>query len=321
MMPAQNFVAMKTTGEIQTVCCGVILKILICDDSEVMLKIITRMIRSFGWPVTLFTALDGHKALLAFRKEQPDLVITDWNMPAVDGLTLISAFKRNGIQVPIGMITGNGSEQEVARVQEAGAAFVITKPFLPETLKAALEPYIDALNLSSHATRPPSLSGGPLSSLFDAWEKNSGVSIVVAKGQGCPVNGSAGAIYVIADSLGNPIQVVTLDWSLVHYLSASLLGDSMGMIHQAMDARRMIPQIKDTAIELGNHIRGVFRDSIDGGTVDVQRQAFRGDGELRTDYWKALLTSPTLKKATELHLHVRLLGVGEGQMSIYRCAT
>ena len=286
-----------------------------------MLKIITRMIRSFGWPVTLFTALDGHKALLAFRKEQPDLVITDWNMPAVDGLTLISAFKRNGIQVPIGMITGNGSEQEIARVRDAGAAFVITKPFLPETLKTALEPYIDALNLSSHSTRPPSVSGGPLSSLFDAWEKNSGVSIVVAQGAGCPVNGSAGAIYVIADGWGNPIQVVAFDWALVHYLSASLLGDAMGMLHQAMDSRRMIPQIQATAVEIGNHIRGVFRDGVEGGSVDVQRQAFRGDGELRTDYWRALLTSPTFTNAKELHLHVRLLGVGEGHMSIYRCAT
>ena len=114
------------------------MKILLIDDSAAMRKIIRRVVNTFGWRISWCEARDGRQGIEVFRKEQPHLVITDWNMPTVDGKGLIEAFKRNGVDVPIGMVTGNGSKTGVERAQAAGAAFVVTKPFVPDDLKGAL---------------------------------------------------------------------------------------------------------------------------------------------------------------------------------------
>ena len=111
------------------------------------------------------------KGSRSFEKERPHLVITDWNMPTVDGLSLIEAFKRNGVDVPIGMVTGNGSKAEVERAQAAGAAFVVTKPFVPDDLKGALTPFMASLEgFPTPNISDPNDGHGPSSSIIAALQ-------------------------------------------------------------------------------------------------------------------------------------------------------
>ena len=155
------------------------MKILIVDDSDAMRRIIKRVLKSFPWKLEVVEARDGRQAIEVFGKERPQLVITDWNMPTIDGLSLVSAFIRNGINVPIGMVTGNGSADEVAQAKAAGAAFVVTKPFVPEDLRVALSPFIAG---AAELPRPELEPVKPIATdLIDSscrWTPNSSLKMV-----------------------------------------------------------------------------------------------------------------------------------------------
>jgi len=72
------------------------------------------------------------------RSEAPDLVLSDWNMPEMTGIDLLTALRASGSTVPFGFVTSEGSEDMRARAATAGALFLIAKPFTPETFGDAL---------------------------------------------------------------------------------------------------------------------------------------------------------------------------------------
>ena len=83
---------------------------MIVDDSASMRTLLKRMLHACGWgshPVV--EARDGRHAIDIYRREKPDLILMDWDMPTVSGIELLRAFKRNGFHVPIGMVTANKS--------------------------------------------------------------------------------------------------------------------------------------------------------------------------------------------------------------------
>jgi two-component system chemotaxis response regulator CheY len=95
----------------------------------------------FGQHDTL-EACDGKQGLAAIRQDNPDLVLSDWNMPEMTGIELLKAVREEGIDVRFGFVTTEGSEAMRSRATEEGAEFLIVKPFTPDHFKVALTPFL-----------------------------------------------------------------------------------------------------------------------------------------------------------------------------------
>lgn len=115
------------------------MKILIVDGSRVMRRIVMRTLRQAGLVgQELIEARDGYEALRAVSVHGPDLVLTDWDLPGMDGLDLLAAVRAGGDQVPFGLFAASSSPEMTGRAEAAGALFVITKPFTPEAFREGL---------------------------------------------------------------------------------------------------------------------------------------------------------------------------------------
>lgn len=119
------------------------MKILIADDSRVMRQIVVRTLRQAGHGGhDIVEAENGRQALEMVQTEQPDLVLSDWNMPEMTGIDCLSALRAAGSTVKFGFVTSEGSEEMRQRATAAGAAFLIAKPFTPEAFDDALRTVI-----------------------------------------------------------------------------------------------------------------------------------------------------------------------------------
>ena len=119
------------------------MKILIADDSRVMRQIVLRTMRQAGFGHHEFVeAADGAEALDMVAAEAPDLVLSDWNMPNKNGIDLLRDLRSSGNQVRFGFVTSEGSEEMRATAADAGALFLIAKPFTAESFQEALTPVL-----------------------------------------------------------------------------------------------------------------------------------------------------------------------------------
>lgn len=113
-------------------------KILAVDDSKTMRDMVNFTLKNAGYDVV--EAEDGLKALSAVEGNKVDLVITDINMPNMDGVSLVRALraKPEFKSTPILILTTEGGEEKKAAGREAGATGWIVKPFSPEKLIAVV---------------------------------------------------------------------------------------------------------------------------------------------------------------------------------------
>jgi|SRR5579872_5354890 len=129
------------------------MKILIVDDSRAMRLIIGRALREMDLPDTTYAeASDGNAALTAIQDLHPEVVISDFNMPGMSGMELLRAIKTNGITTRFGFVTSEASSQLHQEAEEAGALFVITKPFTAANLNQTLSPVLAGLGCGTFDT-------------------------------------------------------------------------------------------------------------------------------------------------------------------------
>jgi two-component system chemotaxis response regulator CheY len=118
-------------------------KVLIVDDSRVMRQIVTRTLRQAGYTeLALIEAANGLEAYDLVQSESPDLVLSDWNMPEMNGFDLLKSLRGRGHAVPFGFITSESTTEMRAKAESAGALFLVAKPFTPESFKDALTPVL-----------------------------------------------------------------------------------------------------------------------------------------------------------------------------------
>ncbi len=112
------------------------IKILVVDDSSTMRRILRTTLMRIGYS-DVTEAADGAEALLKCRGAQFDIVLTDWNMPEVDGLELTIKLRQkdNYKRVPIMMVTTEGGKQDVVDALMQGVTSYIVKPFTADVLK------------------------------------------------------------------------------------------------------------------------------------------------------------------------------------------
>ncbi|MCB1972917.1 MAG: response regulator [Geminicoccaceae bacterium] len=113
-------------------------KILTVDDSRTMREMLRHTLADAGFEVV--TAEDGADGIRKLRESQPDVVITDINMPVMDGFEFIENVRSSEEynRVPILVLTTESAPEKKKRAQDAGATGWIVKPFDPEKLTRAV---------------------------------------------------------------------------------------------------------------------------------------------------------------------------------------
>ncbi len=117
------------------------LDILIVDDSAAIRKILQRVLHQAELPIgVVVEAGDGLEALAALKTQTVGLILSDINMPNMNGLELLSHLKSNDLwkTVPVVMVSTEGSQAKVLEAVQLGAAGYVRKPFNAEQIKTKL---------------------------------------------------------------------------------------------------------------------------------------------------------------------------------------
>jgi len=120
------------------------MRILVVDDSKAMRMIIRRTLRMAGFHHEVREVSSGAEALQVLQTEAIDLVLSDWNMPEMNGLQLLEKLRQGGSKVKFGFVTSESSMEMRIAAGNAGALFMVTKPFTADGLRTVLEPILGA---------------------------------------------------------------------------------------------------------------------------------------------------------------------------------
>ena len=112
------------------------MKVLLVDDSRTMRNLWKRAMAGNFEPLDITEGGDGQEALTALEQADGpfDLILLDWNMPNMDGLTFLKQFRTTDKTTPIIMVTTEAEKPQVITALKAGANNYLIKPFIPEDL-------------------------------------------------------------------------------------------------------------------------------------------------------------------------------------------
>lgn len=122
------------------------LKFLVVDDFSTMRRIVRNLLKELGH-ASVDEAEDGVAALSKLKRDSFDFVITDWNMPNMDGLQLLQAVRADpGLSaLPVLMVTAEAKKENIIAAAQAGASGYIVKPFTAATLDEKITKILDKL--------------------------------------------------------------------------------------------------------------------------------------------------------------------------------
>ncbi len=123
------------------------LKILAVDDSPTMRRIIINTLKRAGF-TDITEATDGKDALAKMKVDNFNFVITDWNMPEMNGLEFVSNVRKSSEykKLPILMVTTRSVKDDIIEAMKAGVNNYIVKPFTPDTLKEKISQTIESIS-------------------------------------------------------------------------------------------------------------------------------------------------------------------------------
>jgi len=125
------------------------IKILIVDDFSTMRRIIKNLLRDLGFTNTA-EADDGLTALPMLQSGSFELLVTDWNMPGMQGIDLLKAVRADPklATLPVLMVTAEQKKEQIIEAAKAGVNGYIVKPFTAQTLKEKLEKIFERIEAS-----------------------------------------------------------------------------------------------------------------------------------------------------------------------------
>ena len=122
------------------------MKILVVDDFSTMRRIIKNLLKDLGF-TNIQEADDGNTALPMLVQGDFDFVVTDWNMPGMQGIDLLRAIRAddNLKHLPVLMVTAEAKKEQIVAAAQAGVNGYVVKPFTAATLKEKLEKIFERL--------------------------------------------------------------------------------------------------------------------------------------------------------------------------------
>ncbi len=123
------------------------MEVLVVDDSPTMRRIVVQMVKRLGYG-DIVEAGDGQEALGKLQAESDiGLVLSDWNMPIMNGLELPQAIRSDEqfAKLPILMVTTRNMKEDIVITMKAGVNNYVTKPFEPKTIKEKIDKVVNAL--------------------------------------------------------------------------------------------------------------------------------------------------------------------------------
>lgn len=128
------------------------MKILIVDDFSTMRRIIKNLLRDLGYNNTS-EADDGTSALPMLQAGGYDFLVTDWNMPGMQGIDLLKAVRADPklVKLPVLMVTAESKREQIIEAAQAGVNGYIVKPFTAVTLKEKIEKIFERIETNVSA--------------------------------------------------------------------------------------------------------------------------------------------------------------------------
>jgi two-component system chemotaxis response regulator CheY len=122
------------------------MKVLVVDDFSTMRRIVKNLLRDLGF-TNISEADDGSTALPMLQGGDFDFVVTDWNMPGMQGIDLLKAIRAdsNLAHIPVLLITAEAKKEQIVMAAQAGVNGYIVKPFTAATLKTKLDKIFERL--------------------------------------------------------------------------------------------------------------------------------------------------------------------------------
>ncbi|HPC02738.1 MAG TPA: chemotaxis response regulator CheY [Syntrophales bacterium] len=122
------------------------MKILVVDDFATMRKVVRNLLKQVGYE-NIAEAEDGAIALRILKSQKVDFVISDWNMPNMNGLELLKAVRADGdlAKTPFLMVTAEALQENVIAAVKAGVSNYIVKPFTAEVLNEKIKKIVEKL--------------------------------------------------------------------------------------------------------------------------------------------------------------------------------
>ncbi|MCO8049189.1 MULTISPECIES: chemotaxis response regulator CheY [Proteus] len=124
------------------------LKFLVVDDFSTMRRIVRNLLKELGF-TNVEEAEDGADALTKLRNSAVDFVITDWNMPNMDGLELLKNIRSDAglAATPVLMVTAEAKKENIIAAAQAGASGYVVKPFTAAILEEKLNKIFEKLGI------------------------------------------------------------------------------------------------------------------------------------------------------------------------------
>jgi two-component system chemotaxis response regulator CheY len=116
------------------------MQILVVDDFSTMRRIVKNVLRELGFS-NIKEAEDGKAALQVLNSSKIDFIVTDWNMPVMDGLSLLKSVRADDRlkSIPVLMVTAEAKREQIIEAAQCGVNGYVVKPFTAQTLKVKME--------------------------------------------------------------------------------------------------------------------------------------------------------------------------------------
>jgi two-component system chemotaxis response regulator CheY len=133
------------------------MKLLLVDDSRTMRNIQKNILKTMADDVQFTEAGDGMEALTAIAADPAgfDMILVDWNMPNMDGLTLVGRIRVKDKRTPLVMVTTEAEKTRVIEAIKAGVNNYVIKPFTPDTLLGKIKQTFERAQTPTPAAAAP----------------------------------------------------------------------------------------------------------------------------------------------------------------------
>jgi two-component system, chemotaxis family, chemotaxis protein CheY len=124
------------------------MRVMLVDDSKTIRRIQRSILEQLGY-TDIEDACDGQDALSRAAAFQPELILLDWNMPNMDGITFLKTFRQRDTTTPVIMVTTEAEKSRVIEAIRAGVNNYVVKPFTPDILQQRIQETLERVAAKS----------------------------------------------------------------------------------------------------------------------------------------------------------------------------